>query len=163
MERIVDPRYLLAFSSQTGRPYHRKCYWENLYVFAYGADRVLVATRVVPFHSPPEALYAAFKGQHGNTLTQHLLPEALQRPHLSVFNDASPVQSFADDISALVPEQSSQLPEELIAKTETRIEEAASRIVTLVVRDFLNIKNIHYIRNSRVYAVGSSKIPPLWR
>ena len=26
-----------------------------------------------------------------------------------------------------------------------------------------NIKNIHYIRNSRVYTLGSSKIPPLWR
>lgn len=129
MERIVDPKYLFAFSSQTGRPYHRKCYWENLYAFVFGADRVLVATRVVPFHSLHEALYAAFKGRRGNTLTRHLLPEALQRPHLSVFNAASPVQSFADDISALVPEQSSQLPEELIAKTETRIEEAASRIM----------------------------------
>lgn len=129
MERIVDPKYLFAFSSQTGRPYHCKCYWENLYVFVYGADRVLVATRVVPFHSLHESLYAAFKGQRGNTLTQHLLPQALQRPHLSVFNDASPVQTFADDIAALVPEQSSQLPEELIAKTEARIEEAASRIM----------------------------------
>ena len=56
-----------------------------------------------------------------------------------------------------------RLPEELIAKTETRIEEAASRIVTLVGRDLLKIKNSRYIRNSRVYAVGSSKIPPLWR
>lgn len=129
MERIVDPKYLFAFSSQTGRLYHCKCYWENLYVFVYGADRVLVATRVVPFSSLHEALYAAFKGRRGNTLTQHLLPEALQRPHLSVFNNASPVQTFADNIAALVPEQSAQLPEERIAKTEARIEEAASRIM----------------------------------
>ena len=129
MERIVDPKYRFAFSSKTGRSYHRKCYWENLYVFVYGADRVLVATRVVPFSSLHEALYAAFKGQQGNTLTQHLLPEALQQPYLSVFNNASPIQTFADNISALVPEQSSQLPEELIAKTEARIEEAASRIM----------------------------------
>ncbi len=129
MKRIVDPKYSFTFSSATGRPYHRKCYWENLYVFTYSAERVLVATRVVPFSSLHEALYAAFKGQRGNTLTQHLLPEALQRPHLSVFNNESPVQIFADNISALVPEQTPQLPEELIAKTEARIEEATSQIM----------------------------------
>ena len=129
MERIVDPKYRFAFSSKTGRPYHRKCYWENLYVFTYRADRVLVATRVVPFTSLHEALYTAFKGQRGNTLTQHLLPEAIQQPHLNVFNNKSQVQIFADNISALVPEQNAELPEELIKKTEAEIEEAASRIM----------------------------------
>ena len=29
MERIVDPKYRFAFSSKTGRPYYRKCYWEK--------------------------------------------------------------------------------------------------------------------------------------
>ena len=85
LERIVDPKYRFAFSFKTGRPYHRKCYWENLYVFTYSTDRVLVATRVVPFTSLHEALYTAFKGQRGNTLTQHLLPEAVQQPYLNVF------------------------------------------------------------------------------
>lgn len=129
MERIVDPKYRFAFSSKTGRPYYRKCYWENLYVFTYGTDRVLVATRVVPFTSLHEALYTAFKGQRGNTLTQHLLPEAIQQPYLDVFNNKSQVQIFADNISALVPEQNAELPEELIKKTEAEIEEAASRIM----------------------------------
>ena len=73
MERIVDPKYRFAFAFKTDRPYYRKCYWENLYVFTYRTDRVLVATRVVPFTSLHEALYTAFKGQRGNTLTQHLL------------------------------------------------------------------------------------------
>ena len=129
MERIVDPKYRFAFSSKTGRPYHRKCYWENLYVFTYGTDRALVATRVVPFTSLHEALYTAFKGQRGNTLTQHLLPEVMQQPHLNVFKNQSQVQMFADNISALVPEQNEELPEELLKKTEAEIEEAASRIM----------------------------------
>ncbi len=129
MERIVDPKYRFAFSFKTDRPYYRKCYWENLYVFTYGADRVIVATRVVPFTSLHEALYTAFKGQRGNTLTQHLLPEAIQQPHLNVFKNESQVQIFADNISALVPEQNTELPEELIEKTEAEIEEAASRIM----------------------------------
>lgn len=129
MERIVDPKYRFAFSFKAGRPYYRKCYWENLYVFTYRTDRVLVATRVVPFTSLHEALYTAFKGQRGNTLTQHLLPEAIQQPYLNVFKNESQVQIFADNISALVPEQNAELPEELIEKTETEIEEAASRIM----------------------------------
>ena len=129
MERIVDPKYRFAFSSKTDRTYYRKCYWENLYVFTYRADRALVATRVVPFTSLHEALYTAFKGQRGNTLTQHLLPEAIQQPHLNVFNNKSQVQIFADNISALVPEQNAELPEELIEKTEAEIEEAASRVL----------------------------------
>ena len=129
MERIVDPKYRFAFSFRTDQPYYRKCYWENLYVFTYGTDRVLVATRVVPFTSLHEALYTAFKGQRGNTLTQHLLPEAIQQPHLNVFNNKSQVQIFADNISALVPEQNAELPEELIEKKEAEIEEAASRIM----------------------------------
>ncbi len=129
MERIVDPKYRFAFSSKTGRPYYRKCYWENLYIFTYGTDRVLVATRVVPFTSLHEALYTAFKGQRGNTLTQHLLPEVMQQPYLDVFNNKSQVQIFADNISALVPQQNAELPEELIKKTEAEIEEAASRIM----------------------------------
>ena len=129
MERIVDPKYRFAFSSKTGQPYYRKCYWENLYVFTYGTDRVLVATRVVPFTSLHEALYTAFKGQRGNTLTQHLLPEVMQQPYLNVFNNKSQVQIFADNISALVPEQNAELPEELTKKIEARIEETASRIM----------------------------------
>ena len=129
MERIVDPKYRFAFSFRTDRPYYRKCYWENLYLFTYGTDRVLAATRVVPFTSLHEALYTAFKGQQGNTLTQHLLPEAIQQPYLNVFNNKSQVQIFADNISALVPEQNTELPEELIKKTEAEIEEAASRIM----------------------------------
>ncbi len=129
MERIVDPKYRFAFSSKTGRPYYRKCYWENLYVFTYGTDRALVATRVVPFTSLHEALYTAFKGQRGNTLTQHLLPEVMQQPYLNVFNNKSQVQIFADNISALVPEQNEELPEELTKKIEARIEETASRIM----------------------------------
>ena len=129
MERIVDPKYRFAFSFRTDRLYYRKCYWENLYVFTYGTDRALVATRVVPFTSLHEALYTAFKGQRGNTLTQHLLPEAIQQPHLNVFNNKSQVQIFADNISALVPEQNAELPEELIKKTEAEIEDAASRIM----------------------------------
>lgn len=129
MERIVDPKYRFAFSFKAGRPYYRKCYWENLYVFTYRTDRVLVATRVVPFTSLHEALYTAFKGQRGNTLTQHLLPEAMQQPYLNVFKNESQVQIFADNISALVPEQNAELPEELIKKTEAEIEEAASQIM----------------------------------
>ena len=129
MERIVDPKYRFAFSIKTDRPYYRKCYWENLYVFTYGTDRALVATRVVPFTSLHEALYTAFKGQRGNTLTQHLLPEAIQQSHLNVFKNESQVQIFADNISALVPEQNAELSEELIEKTEAEIEEAASRIM----------------------------------
>ena len=129
MEGIVDPKYRFAFSPKTGRPYHRKCYWENLYVFTYGTDRVLVATRVVPFTSLHEALYTAFKGQRGNTLTQHLLPEAVQQPYLNAFDNKSQVQIFADNISALVPEQNAELPEDLIKKTEAEIEEAASQIM----------------------------------
>lgn len=129
MERIVDPKYRFAFSFRTGRPYYRKCYWEDLYVFTYGTNRVLVATRVVPFTSLHEALYTAFKGQRGNTLTQHLLPEATQQPYLNLFKNESQVQIFADNISALVPEQNAELPEELIEKTEAEIEEAASRIM----------------------------------
>jgi len=129
MERIVDPKYRFAFSSKTGRAYYRKCYWENLYVFTYGTDRALVATRVVPFTSLHEALYTAFKGQRGNTLTQHLLPEVMQQPYLNVFNNKSQVQIFADNISALVPEQNAELPEELTKKIEARIEETASRIM----------------------------------
>jgi len=129
MERVVDPKYRFAFSSKTGRPYYRKCYWENLYVFTYGTDPALVATRVVPFTSLHEALYTAFKGQRGNTLTQHLLPEVMQQPYLNVFDNKSQVQIFADNISALVPEQNAELPEEFIEKKEAEIEEAASQIM----------------------------------
>ena len=129
MKRVVDPKYRFLFTTHNGRQYHRKCYWDNLYVFAYNNDSLLVATRVVPFSNTQEALYTAFKGQRGNTLTQHLLPETFQQAQLNVFNNESEVEQFAENISAIVPIQASQLPEKLIEETEAKIEEAASRIM----------------------------------
>ena len=129
MDRAVDPKYRFHFTNETGRSYSRKCYWENLYAFIYGNDKIVAAARVVPFSNMNEALYTAFKGHRANTLTQHLLPEALEYPQLNVFEDGPQIQTFADNIAALVPQQTSQIPEELLEKTEAQIEEAASRIM----------------------------------
>lgn len=71
-----------------------------------------------------EALYTAFKGHRGNTLTQHLLPEALERPQLNVFQDSQQIQTFADNIAALIPQQTSQIPEELLEETEAHIRQS---------------------------------------
>jgi len=129
MERAIDPKYRFNFSNLNGRQYHRKCFWENRYVFFYNNDRVLVATRVVPCGNMQEALYTAFRGQRGDTLTQHLLPEAFRQAQLNVFNNESQMQRFADNISALVPGQASNLPDSIIEETEAQIEEIASRIM----------------------------------
>jgi len=127
MNRAIDPQYRFIFVDVNGRHYNRQCYWETLYAFAYSGRHIVVAARVVPFSSSHEALYAAFKGERRDTLTQHLLPKVLHEPLLGVSQNDNALQTFVDNVAALVPKQDAKLPEDLLQKTEAELEEAVSQ------------------------------------
>lgn len=127
MDHALDPENQIVFITQTGDTYIRSCYWENLYTFAYGQKHILVADRTVPHTNLYEALYDAFRGHQGETLSHRLLPEILQKPLLNVAQQGQTVQPFVESVSALIPTQNQTLPEELLKKTESQLEEVASQ------------------------------------
>ena len=132
MNRALDPKEQFTFTTQTGSTYTRTCYWDNLYVFIYGQKRILVAERVVPHTNLYEALYDAFRGHQGDTISHRLLPEIIQQPLLNVAQEGQTLQPFVESISALIPTQNQTLPEEVLEKTEKQLEEIASQ--TLIER-----------------------------
>lgn len=132
MNRALDPDKQFIFTTPTGDTYIRTCYWDNLYAFTYGQKRILVAERTVPHTNLYEALYDAFRGHQGETLSHRLLPEILQKPLLNVAHQDQTLQPFVESVSALIPTQDQILPEDLLKKTETQLEEVASQ--TLIER-----------------------------
>jgi hypothetical protein len=127
MNRPLEPERQFSFISPTGRTYTRSCYWDGLYVFTYRRERILVADRVVPHTNLHEALYDAFRGHQGDTLSHRLLPEALEKPLLGLAREGQPTQPFVESIVALIPTHHQSLDEEYLKKTETQLEEIASK------------------------------------
>lgn len=132
MDHAIEPEEQFTFVSQTGDTYTRACYWDNLYAFRYGQERILVAERAVPHTNLYEALYEAFKGQQGDMLSHRLLPEIMQKPLLNVATHGQSLQPFAESVAALIPTANHTIPEELLEKTEKNLEEVASQ--TLIAR-----------------------------
>lgn len=127
MQRAIDPTQAFEFVSPTGHTYTHTCYWEHLYAFKYGNERILVADRIVPHTNMHETLYQAFKGKQGDTLSHRLLPETMQTPLLNVAQDGAALQPFAESVSALIPTHNQTLPADMLQKTEELLEETASQ------------------------------------
>ena len=132
MNHTPNPNEQFTYISQTGNTYTRACYWDNLYAFKYGQERILVSERVVPHTNLYDALYDAFRGKEGDTLSHRLLPETIQQPLLNVAKQGQALQPFAESVSALIPTSSQTIPEELLQKTEKHLEDIASQ--TLIAR-----------------------------
>jgi hypothetical protein len=132
MNHALEPDQQFTFVTPSQRTYALACYWDQLYAFTYGQERILVAERVVPHTNLYESLYHAFKGHQGDTLSHRLLPETMQTPLLNVAKEGQTLQPFIESVTALIPLKDQTLPEELLKKTETMLEETATQ--TLIER-----------------------------
>jgi len=132
MNHTFEPEQQFTFVTPSQSTYTLGCYWDHLYAFTYGQERILVAERAVPHTNLYESLYHAFKGHQGDTLSHRLLPETTQTPLLNVIKEGQQIQPFIESVTALIPVQDHTLPEELLKKTETLLEETATQ--TLIER-----------------------------
>lgn len=132
MNHAFEPDQQFTFVTPSQSTYTLACYWDHLYAFTYGQERILVAERVVPHTNLYEALYHAFKGHQGDTLSHRLIPETTQTPLLNVVKDGQSLQPFIESVTALIPIPDQTLPEALLQQTETILEETATQ--TLIER-----------------------------
>ncbi|MGA1196946.1 MAG: hypothetical protein ACO36I_10655 [Candidatus Latescibacterota bacterium] len=132
MNHALEPDQQFTFVTPSQSTYTLACYWQNLYTFTYGQERILVAERVVPHTNLYESLYHAFKGHQGDTLSHRLIPETTQTPLLNVVKEGQSLQPFIESVTALIPLKDQTLPKEWLQKTETILEETATQ--TLIER-----------------------------
>ena len=134
MQQTIDPRYTFFFVGSDVRSdpafpperrYSRQLYWDSLYAFSHKDETILGAARVVPYSDVQYALYLALKRRDRNPISQQLLPETSHKPLLGAPKEDESTDLVAR-ITEVLPDRPSSIPQDVIAESEKRLEEAIS-------------------------------------
>ncbi len=125
-QKETDPRHTFFFVGEDGRRYSRELYWEDLYAFTIKSRCVLVASRVVPYSSAHYALYEMLKFGTRSPVLEKLLLE-VSEPSIRKALEGGTVSDITGSITNLLPDRSSSVPRDLLAKAEMEFEETVSK------------------------------------
>ena len=119
MQREVDPRYIFRFVAADGRDYQRQVYWEKLYAFFPGHERVLAAARVTPHQNMHHALFQVLRSK-GKQVHRELIPQTSQG------HDEA---GFIGSVTEMIHYRSSSPPAKVVAEAKEVLGETMEQVM----------------------------------
>jgi len=121
IRKEVDPRYIFRFVAADGRNYQRQVYWENLYAFFPGRERVLAAARMTPHQNMHHALFQVLRSK-GKQVRRQLIPQT------SRGRDEA---DFISSVTEMIHYRSSSPPAKVVADAKAVLGETMEQVMVV--------------------------------